>query len=33
MYDLDIKDTLYFIVICVVVFEILSKMACFVDSK
>ena len=27
MYYIDIKDTLYFIVICVVVLEILGKMA------
>ena len=33
MYDIDIKDGLYFIVICVVVLEILGKMACFIDSK
>ena len=33
MYDIDIKDALYFIVICVVVLEILVKMACFIDSK
>ena len=33
MYDIDIKDVLYFIVICVVVLEILGKMACFIDSK
>ena len=25
MYDIDIKDALYFIVICVVVLEILAK--------
>ena len=33
MYDIDIKDELYFIEICVVVLEILGKMACFIDSK
>ena len=33
MYDIDIKEALYFIVICVVVLEILGKMACFIDSK
>ena len=33
MYYIDIKDALYFIVICVVVLEILGKMACFMDSK
>ena len=33
MYDIDIKDALYLIVICVVVSEILGKMACFIDSK
>ena len=34
MYDIDIKDALYFIrVICVVVLEILGKMACFIESK
>ena len=33
MYDTDIKYTLYFIVICVVVLEILGKPACFIDSK
>ena len=30
---IDIKAALYFIVICVVVLEILGKMACFIDSK
>ena len=29
----QIKDALYFIVICVVVLEIIGKMACFKDSK
>ena len=33
MYYIDIKDALYFKVICVVVLEILGKMACFIDSK
>ena len=33
MYAIDIKDALYFIVICVVVLEILGKMACFVDLR
>ena len=33
MYYIDIKDALYFIVICVVALEILGKMACFIDSK
>ena len=33
MYYIDIKDALFFIVICVVVLEILGKMACFIDSK
>ena len=33
IYDIDIKDVLYFIVICVVVLEILGKMTCFIDSK
>ena len=33
MYYMDIKDTLYFILICVVVLEILGKMACYLDSK
>ena len=33
MYDIDIKNALYFIVICVVVLEILGKMACFIDSN
>ena len=33
VYDIDIKDALYFIVICVVVLEILGKMTCFMDSK
>ena len=33
MYDIHVKDALYFIVICVVVLEILGKMACFIDSK
>ena len=33
MYDIDIKDALYFKVICVVVLEILGKMAYFIDSK
>ena len=33
MYDKDIKDALYFIVICVVVSEILGKIACAIDSK
>ena len=33
MYDIDIKDALYIIEICVVGLEILGKMACFIDSK
>ena len=33
MYDIDFKDALYFIVMCVVVLEILGKMVCFIDSK
>ena len=33
MYDIDIKDELYFIVISVVDLELLGKMACFIDSK
>ena len=33
MYDIDIKDALYFIVICVVVLEILGKMTGFIPSK
>ena len=33
MYDIETKDGLYFVVICVVVLEILGKMACFIDSK
>ena len=33
MYHIDIKDALYFIVICVLVLEILGEMACFIDSK
>ena len=33
MYDMDIKDALYFIEICVVVLEILGKMTCFIDNK
>ena len=33
MYDIDIKDALYFMVIFVVVLEILGKMDCFIDSK
>ena len=33
MYDIDIKDALYFIVIFVVVLEILGQMARFIDSK
>ena len=33
MTDIDIKDALYFIVICVVVLEIHVKKACFIDSK
>ena len=33
MYHADIKDALYFMAICVVVLEILGKMACFIDSK
>ena len=33
MYDIDIKDAFYFIVMCVEVLEILDKMACFIDIK
>ena len=33
MYDIDITNALYCIVICVVVLENLGKMACFIDSK
>ena len=33
MYYTDIKDALYFILIYAVVLEILSKMACFIDSR
>ena len=33
MYKIDIKDALYFTVITVVVLEIFSKNACFIDSK
>ena len=33
MYYIDVKDALYFIVKCVVVLEILGKMACFIESK
>ena len=33
MYDIDIKDALYFTVICVVVLEIISKMTCFIDTN
>ena len=33
MYYIDIKDALNFMVICVIVLEILGKMACFIDSK
>ena len=33
MYYIDIKDALYSIVMCMVVLEILGKLACFIDSK
>ena len=33
MYEIDIKDALDFIVICVVVLEIRLKMVCIIDSK
>ena len=32
MYYIDIKDALYFIVICMVVLEILGKMACLINA-
>ena len=33
MYGIDIKDALYFMMICVAVLDKLGKMACFIDSK
>ena len=33
MYKVDIKDALYFTVIGVVLWEIFSKMTCFIENK
>ena len=33
MYYIDVRDALYFTVICVVGLEILGKMACSIDCK
>ena len=33
MYKIDINDARYFTVIGVVIFEIFSKMTCFIESK